>query len=152
MDQVAQPEPLTHEQQRQVLIQLQPALRSADAEERRGGPYVLEMFSRREDLYADVEHSLAQLGLADHDTRPSMAPEVAAEVHEQPSSTAPEAPAEERGNLVADPEWASALSAFFAKRWAEAVQRLEALEARYPGEARVETRLKEARRQCDIET
>ena len=49
--------PLTHEQQHQILIQLQPALRSADPEERRGGRYVLEMFSKRNDLYADVDRS-----------------------------------------------------------------------------------------------
>jgi hypothetical protein len=43
--------------QHQILIQLQPALRSADPEERRGGRYVLEMFSKRNDLYADVDRS-----------------------------------------------------------------------------------------------
>ena len=58
---------------------------------------------------------------------------------------------EERGNLLVDPQWASALGAFFAQRWVEAVERLEALEARYPGEARVQTRLEAARRQRDIE-
>ena len=35
--------------------------RSADLEERRGGRYVLDMFSKREDLYADVDRSVAQL-------------------------------------------------------------------------------------------
>jgi hypothetical protein len=63
VDQIAQPGPLTHEQQRQVLTQLEPALRSADAEELRGGRYVLEMFGKRDDLYADVDRSLAQLGI-----------------------------------------------------------------------------------------
>ena len=53
-------------------------------------------------------------------------------------------------DLLADPGWADALSAFFAKRWPEAVERFEALHARYPGEARVDTRLKEAQRQRDI--
>jgi lysophospholipase L1-like esterase len=63
---MGQPEPLTHAQQHQILIQLQPALRSADPEEREGGRYVLTMFSRRDDLYADVDRTLAQLGFADH--------------------------------------------------------------------------------------
>jgi hypothetical protein len=53
-------------------------------------------------------------------------------------------------DLLADPGWADALGAFFAKRWPEAVERFEALHARYPGEARVDTRLKEAQRQRDI--
>ena len=48
-------------------------------------------------------------------------------------------------------QWADALSAFFAERWAEAAERFETLQASYPGEARVETRLKEARRQRDID-
>ena len=52
VDQVAQPEPLTHERGLQLDEHL--ALRSADAEERRGGRYVLEMLSKRDDLYADV--------------------------------------------------------------------------------------------------
>jgi hypothetical protein len=64
VDPVAQPEPLTREQQHQILIQLQPALRSADPEERKSGRYVLEMFSKRNDLFADVARTLAQLGVA----------------------------------------------------------------------------------------
>ena len=66
MEQVGQPEPLTHAQQHQILIQLQPALRSADPEEREGGRYVLKMFSSRDDLYTDVDRTLAQLELAAH--------------------------------------------------------------------------------------
>jgi hypothetical protein len=62
--QVGEPEPLTHEQQHQILIQLEPALRSADAEERRGRRHVLDVFSRRDDLYADVDRTLAQFGIA----------------------------------------------------------------------------------------
>jgi hypothetical protein len=53
--------------------------------------------------------------------------------------------------VLADPQWADALSAFFAERWAEAIERFETLQASYPGEGRVETRLKEARRQQDID-
>ena len=147
VEQASSPEALTHEQQRQVVIQLEPALRSADAEEREGGRYVLEMFSKRGDLYADVDRSVAQLGLADHDTQPP----TAVERRDQHPSTAPEVSAEGRGKLLADPEWADALSAFFARRWAEAVQRFEALQEHYPGEGRVETRLTEARRRRDID-
>ena len=150
VEQVGQPEPLTQQQQHQILIQLEPALRSADAEERRGGRYVLEMFSRRGDLYADVDRTLAQMGLADHDTEPRRAQGVATDVHEEQSSIRRRHPSG-RGNLLADPQWADALSAFFAERWAEAVERFETLQASYPGEGRVETRLKEARRQRDID-
>jgi hypothetical protein len=66
VEQVGQPEPLTFAQQHQIPIQLQPALRSADPEEREGGSYVLKMFSRRDDLYANVDRTLAELWLADH--------------------------------------------------------------------------------------
>jgi serine/threonine protein kinase len=78
-------------------------------------------------------------------------PEDIADVHGDQSPTPPEAPAEKARNLLADPHWADALSAFFSERWAEAVERFETLHASYPGEARVETRLKEARRQRDID-
>jgi len=71
-----------------------------------------------------------------------------ADVFDQ-SSTTPQAPPVGHGNLLADPRWADALSAFFAERWAEAVERFEALQASYGGEARVEQRLQEARRQRD---
>jgi hypothetical protein len=151
VEQVGQPEPLTQQQQHQILIQLEPALRSADAEERRGGRYVLKVFSRRGDLYADVDRTLSQMSLSEHDTESRRVQRVAADVHEEQSSIPPEPPAEGRGNVLADPQWADALSAFFAKRWAEAVERFETLQAAYPGEGRVETRLKEARRQRDID-
>jgi serine/threonine protein kinase len=78
-------------------------------------------------------------------------PPETADVHEEQPSTPPGAPAEKPGNLLADPHWADALSAFFAERWADAVERFETLQASYPGEGRVETRLKEARRQRDID-
>jgi serine/threonine protein kinase len=73
------------------------------------------------------------------------------EFHDEPSSTPPEPPAGEHGNLLDDPQWADALSAYFAQRWAEAVARFETLQATYPGEGRVEARLKAARRQRDID-
>ena len=96
VDQVSQPDPLTHEQQRQILIQLQPALRSADPEERRGGRYVLEMFSKRDDLYADVDRTLAQLGLTDRDAQRPVAAEVPDGSRDEHAPTAPEAAAEGR--------------------------------------------------------
>jgi len=68
VDQVSQPEPVTHEQQRQILTQLQGALRSADPEEQRGAHYILDTFSRREDLYADVDRTLAEWGVTDQET------------------------------------------------------------------------------------
>lgn len=51
---------------------------------------------------------------------------------------------------LADPQWLDAVGAFWAKRWDEAVEHFEGLQARYPDEERVETKLKEARRQRDI--
>jgi hypothetical protein len=51
---------------------------------------------------------------------------------------------------AADPQWTDALNAYWAQRWQEAVERLETLRARYPGEARVEEKLHQARRQRDI--
>ena len=61
VDLVAQSDTLTHDQQREILIDLESALRSTDAEERRAGRYVLEMFNKRSDLYADIDHNLAHM-------------------------------------------------------------------------------------------
>jgi hypothetical protein len=52
---------LNHDQQRQVLQKLEPALRALDPEERRGGRAVLEKFSSRDDLYADVYRGITEL-------------------------------------------------------------------------------------------
>ena len=60
-DQVSQTEPLTHEQQRQIITQLKTALRSADREEQQGGQYILDTLSKRGELYADVDRELAGL-------------------------------------------------------------------------------------------
>jgi len=57
-DLVSGAKPLDHEQQRQVLVQLESALRSVDAAERQGGLDILERFSSRENLYADVDRRL----------------------------------------------------------------------------------------------
>lgn len=74
IERVAQPEPLTHEQQREVLVRLQPALHSSDDEERQGGRYILDMLSRRDDLFADVDRSVEQLAQVGHDTAAATAP------------------------------------------------------------------------------
>ena len=58
---VSGPESLDHAQQRQVLDQLEAALRSVDLSERQGGLDILERFSARENLYADVDRRLAWL-------------------------------------------------------------------------------------------
>ncbi|WP_054812565.1 TIR domain-containing protein [Nocardia arizonensis] len=76
VEQVDQPDELSHEQQRQVLVQLEPALLAADAEERQGGHYVLEKFRKRRDLYVDVDRRLADL-LASADSPPPTKPVVA---------------------------------------------------------------------------
>ncbi|MGV1006401.1 MAG: TIR domain-containing protein [Candidatus Nanopelagicales bacterium] len=74
VDQVSQPDPLSHEQQHQILTQLQPALRSADPEEQRGARYILDTFSRREEIYADVGRTLADCGANDQ-AAPEPSPE-----------------------------------------------------------------------------
>jgi TIR domain len=52
---------LDHDQQHQILHQLEPALTSLDPLERRGGRDILERFSRRPDLYADVDRAITRL-------------------------------------------------------------------------------------------
>jgi hypothetical protein len=52
---------LNHDQQRQILNQLEPALYSVDPEERSGGRDVLERLSRRDDLFADVERVINRM-------------------------------------------------------------------------------------------
>jgi hypothetical protein len=66
VDLVSDPDALDHEQQRQILIKLEPALRSVDPEERRGGRAVLERFSSRDDLFLDVGQSIDRLRLLKH--------------------------------------------------------------------------------------
>jgi hypothetical protein len=75
IDRVISPEPLGHDQQRHIIVELEPALRSLDPEERRGGLDILERFSIREDLYADVDKSVDRLRrLNDEAARLSTAP------------------------------------------------------------------------------
>jgi hypothetical protein len=59
-EQLETPE-LTKAQQRQVLDALEPALRSADLEEQRGGRRILELLGARDDLYVDTERRIASL-------------------------------------------------------------------------------------------
>ena len=73
VDRVSQPDALDHEQQRRVIFQLEPALRSVDPAERRGGRDVLERFRSRHDLYADVERTLTQLAQIQPD-QPELSP------------------------------------------------------------------------------
>ncbi len=96
------------------------------------------------------DHSTRRVSISPHAAGVPKPPD-GADVDEEQPSTPPGTPAQGRGNLLADPQWADALSAFFAERWADAVERFETLQASYPGEGRVETRLKEARRQRDVD-
>lgn|GEM_PF-2823611 len=52
---------IDHDQQHQILRQLEPALTSFDPLERQGGRDILERFSRRSDLYADVDRAITWL-------------------------------------------------------------------------------------------
>ena len=53
--------PLDENQQRQVLLRLEAALRSDEPRERQGGREVLERFSGRDDLYAGVYRRIVEL-------------------------------------------------------------------------------------------
>ncbi len=80
IDQVTQPQPLDHAQQRHILNQLEPALYSADPQERRGGHDILELLSSRDDVYADIYRTINRLKDMD---APTSAP--SAEVTEEPA-------------------------------------------------------------------
>ncbi len=71
---VVQREPLTHEQQRQIVTRLQPGLRSADPEEQEGARYILDRFSRRDDLYADIDRMLDAFGMKAQNTEKPIQP------------------------------------------------------------------------------
>jgi sugar lactone lactonase YvrE len=58
---VSQPASLDQRQQHDILNQLEPALRSTDPEEQKGGRDILEKLSSRRDLYADVDRMVAVL-------------------------------------------------------------------------------------------
>jgi TIR domain/Domain of unknown function (DUF4190) len=71
IDMVGRSEPLDHEQQRQTISKLEPALRSVDPEERNGGRDILAWFRSRADLYEDVALALSQLSqVHDGESRP----------------------------------------------------------------------------------
>ncbi len=66
VDLITQGNAIDHDQQHQILVQLEPALRSTDPEERRGGIDILERLSSRRDIYADVDRTITRLrSLAD---------------------------------------------------------------------------------------
>ena len=111
---------LDHEQQRQILVRLESALRSVDPHERQGGLDILERFSTRENLYADVDRRLTWLkantspgvrGTEARDTSgPAPVPSASAprlprrrahstsSVGQTPSSVPPPPPADARGS------------------------------------------------------
>jgi predicted ATPase len=61
VDLVSMPEALDHGQQRDIVRQLEIALRSVDPEERQGGRDILKMLSSRDNLYADVYRTITRL-------------------------------------------------------------------------------------------
>jgi hypothetical protein len=61
IDRVSQHEALNEDQQRRILDQLKPALRSIDQEEREGGRDVLDRLNGRRDLSPSVAWTIAQL-------------------------------------------------------------------------------------------
>jgi hypothetical protein len=77
VDQVAGPDSIDHERQRQIVSRLETALRSVDPEERRGGSDILQRFRGRGDLYADVDRALTQLAVLYAGTPPVAAQKVA---------------------------------------------------------------------------
>lgn len=61
IDLITQPSEIDHDRQHQILHQLEPALTSLDPLERRGGRDILERFSARRELYADVDRAISRL-------------------------------------------------------------------------------------------
>lgn len=57
---VSQSDSLSYEKQRQIVVELYPALRSTDPEERQAALEILELFRRRRDLLADVAQMLEE--------------------------------------------------------------------------------------------
>lgn len=91
VDLVTQPEALSHQQQRQILIELEPSLHSVDPHERRSGADILERYSRRDDLYADVDRTITRFKAA---TGPEIAPETVV-AQSTPTAAAQTGPANE---------------------------------------------------------
>jgi hypothetical protein len=84
VERVAQDEPLTQDEQRRILDQLQTALGSADPEEQQGGREILDRFSKRADLFADVARRLGQL--AAHNDTPLAPGPVSGQFPAQPAA------------------------------------------------------------------
>ena len=61
VDQLSQTSALSQEQQRRILTELEPAVDSADPEERQSARDILDRFSKRRDLFADVYRRLTQI-------------------------------------------------------------------------------------------
>jgi len=81
-------------------------------------------------------------GLGDGDQKAETAGDRAQRIANQDSAAG--------GDATADPLYVDGLTAFFAGRFAEAANRFEALQARYPDDARVQGRLEKARGQRDL--
>jgi TIR domain len=94
VDRVAQDEPLTHDEQRRILDQLQTALGSVDTEEQQGGREILDRFSKRADLFADVARRLGQLA-AHYDTPSAPAP-----ISDQPPAHPPAPRSPKRAMII----------------------------------------------------
>src|SRR5271165_1685654 len=175
-ERMGQPQPLTHAQQHQILIQLQPALRSADPEEREAGRHVRKMFSGRDDLYADVDRTLAQLELADHldvaarleqatrtaQRRKALVDEMTALHHsgqwdavvaaaQELAGLDPEHP--DPGGIVSDAKakiFQADLSERSGQAWAQAAEVFTAIEQEQPGYRDAAALLKAAEQQRDL--
>jgi ABC-type nitrate/sulfonate/bicarbonate transport system substrate-binding protein/RNA polymerase subunit RPABC4/transcription elongation factor Spt4 len=61
IDQVMQPQPLDHAQQRHILNQLESALYSTDPQVRMGGHDILKLLSDRDDVYRDIDRAINRL-------------------------------------------------------------------------------------------
>jgi hypothetical protein len=97
VDAITRSEPMDHETQRQVLRRLEPALVSSDPQERESGRAIMERFSKRDDLYADVDRRITQLRNVgpppsnDHSPPPNPAPShQAPQPNPAPSHQAPQ--------------------------------------------------------------
>lgn len=91
---------LTKAQQRRILDQLEPGLRSADPEERSGARQVLELVRGRDDLFADVERRIDAL-YAGHGE--------SGKKHQEPATPAPPRPPRQvRAAAAAEPPRAMA--------------------------------------------
>jgi hypothetical protein len=94
-EQLETPE-LTKAQQREILDALEPALRSADTEEQRGGRRLLELLGARDDLFVDTERRIAALATAGATQRPQPeprpAPPVSPPVRSNPTAPPPAEP------------------------------------------------------------